>query len=1516
MSAQVAPRLAAPEVFEAVGESELPADTGMPAGEPTPVVRVGELLEARTATSATFELSDGSFVTEIAAGPVHARDGSGGWVEIDTDLERTADGFTPKAVDHELVLPGAVDEPARFETEQGWVEFAFEAAGEAVGVASLVEDVEDVVPVVDGAAVTCPMGEVDLRLTATPSGVKEEVVLADASAPRAYSWRLAAAPELTATLTEGNEVEFVDAEGEIQFWVPAPFMIDASDDFDVRSSDFEVSLERDGDEWVYGLVADDDWLDAPERQWPVTIDPTFTNSPRYDCVLTSSTLADKPYCGADGLRVGRMASGAIRRTIVNFDIAIAWAIASREPVHVMGAELSMALTADSGPRFDTSLRPLTEEFNNGATWNQRTASAGWSTPGAGGGAVGPEIPGSGRGALASGSDPFWGSEPGRVFWYPTRQVQQWFDYGYSNGELVGEREFGFRLAARDETAVGEMRFHSSEAARWQDYPRLKVQWSRGIGATDQTTFVGETSVSDRSSYAVNAATGNLYVTATDLTIAGVAGHDLTVDRAYNSSRRISTSEHVDSSSEYVGAFGAGWTSMIDPQARIRTYQANNRITYTHPSGWTQAFIDRTGNGSYVSTRNSSKLRITLDASNPAEMFTVEDRATKTTEVFTSAGRLRRIIDRNGNEIVLGADAAGRVSSITDQVRGSFLTVTYNAAGLVSRITDHTGRRSVYSYSGANLTSQTLQNSSGASVGGVHRYMYGTSGQMSRITDPKGAHHDITYKPTNAVINGGGVATVTRPRGGTTTYSYTTPLDWSDFEQGPTQTDVTDARSNVTRYLSDRRGWVTRVTDARGNRRSSGFDAFGNVASFTDSKGGETTNSYTDDGLGLVSSLTAGGRLHEFDLDNAAEPFQPGGYDNPEGKLTGYGYTASGNVERVTDPVGGEVFIEHNSVGNVLWVTDGRATSRSQTTYRTVYSYDQDHRLIRIAPPGGRRRVTIDAYDALHRPIRITDGSGTSVYTYDLLGRTTSVTYPDGQQIVFGYDANGNRTSRSDASGTVYDADGNITRETFPDSRGTIDYVYDAVGNLTSMTDAAGTVGYAYNAVNLPTTITEPGGHVIRYVYKSNSDEIDEVSFPTGTTRVTQKMEYFGDGEIEEIIAERGTSTLAEVAYTYTPTPKGADTTGSLRRTRVLDNGNGTGNETTTYGYDDAGRLERATTGQSGQSSHFYEYDRAGNRTRHRVTVDGVQQSTTYFGYDAASELCWSGPIPAGTVSTANYCTSNPFGSTRYVHDAAGNLISGGGYQLGYDRANRTTTMTTPTGGALPASYAGAGQAERLTAGPATFVSSLLGVTGMVETGARTAWTRGPDGTLLGQRRTIGGVTTRSYYLTDGLGSVIAVVNQTGTVTNRYDYAPLRRNRRTVPHQRLCRQPVAVRRRIPGHPDRAVQDRAPLPRTRARTVDPSRPRRQPHQPDPAVRNQPLRLRRLQPRQLHRHHRAQRPRRALRSPGRESLGKQLPIVVRLYRPSFCSRRRSVYGSGCGSVWPRPRSRRDGVWDHVHQ
>jgi RHS repeat-associated protein len=66
--------------------------------------------------------------------------------------------------------------------------------------------------------------------------------------------------------------------------------------------------------------------------------------------------------------------------------------------------------------------------------------------------------------------------------------------------------------------------------------------------------------------------------------------------------------------------------------------------------------------------------------------------------------------------------------------------------------------------------------------------------------------------------------------------------------------------------------------------------------------------------------------------------------------------------------------------------------------------------------------------------------------------------------------------------------------------------------------------------------------------------------------------------------------------------------------------------------------------------------------------------------------------------------------------------------------------------------------------------------------SRTAWLRTPDGGLVGQRTTdlAGPSTTRAYYLTDGLGSVLAVVDQNGTVRNRYHYSPYGETTRTCP----------------------------------------------------------------------------------------------------------------------------------------
>jgi RHS repeat-associated protein len=123
----------------------------------------------------------------------------------------------------------------------------------------------------------------------------------------------------------------------------------------------------------------------------------------------------------------------------------------------------------------------------------------------------------------------------------------------------------------------------------------------------------------------------------------------------------------------------------------------------------------------------------------------------------------------------------------------------------------------------------------------------------------------------------------------------------------------------------------------------------------------------------------------------------------------------------------------------------------------------------------------------------------------------------------------------------------------------------------------------------------------------------------------------------------------------------------------------------------------------------------------------------------------------------------------YGFDANGNLISSsaGGGSLTYNAKDQSTAITWNSTTLSPLSYADVGQTERVQAGSINQYSSPLGlVIDKVGTN-RTDYIRDNNGNLIGQRNPDG---TRWYYLKDGLGSVVAVINEAGTtIGHRYGY---------------------------------------------------------------------------------------------------------------------------------------------------
>ncbi len=213
--------------------------------------------------------------------------------------------------------------------------------------------------------------------------------------------------------------------------------------------------------------------------------------------------------------------------------------------------------------------------------------------------------------------------------------------------------------------------------------------------------------------------------------------------------------------------------------------------------------------------------------------------------------------------------------------------------------------------------------------------------------------------------------------------------------------------------------------------------------------------------------------------------------------------------------------------------------------------------------------------------------------------------------------------------------------------------------------------------------------------------------------------------------------LATVAYTY-------DAVGN--RLSAVGSTQGAGGSNFTYQYDPLSQLDTATEAALGLTN--YEYDAVGNRTQ---VVDPV------------------GTTPYTPNNLNQYAT---VGSTTYQYDPNGNLTFDGTTTYTYDAENRLITATVS---GLPTSvyaYDAFGRRISKTVNGTTTKFTYDGDQILEELNASDQQLAeyingsGIDEPLRMQRGT-----TKSYYLVDGLGSIIGLTNPQGKIVEQYTYDP-------------------------------------------------------------------------------------------------------------------------------------------------
>lgn len=718
--------------------------------------------------------------------------------------------------------------------------------------------------------------------------------------------------------------------------------------------------------------------------------------------------------------------------------------------------------------------------------------------------------------------------------------------------------------------------------------------------------------------------------------------------------------------------------------------------------------------------------------------------------------LSSITDRNGNTLTLnyesGVNGAMRINSVSDGNRS--LTFTYRSGtNLIASVSDPLGRKIKFSYQLNDKTGHYQLTSFEDAEGNQTTYTYGdasklsTSKLLTRIQLPKGNYIENDYdanrrlRKTSSGRNGvpttqtsvsvaakyGASASTTstvdvKRATGTSSYNYT----FNENNRVTSMTGEEGLYANTTYGSSTHPHLPTAMQNNKTTMSNVSYDANGNVTSFTIQGDGSLTTTMTYDEMNNLTSFTdPNNNKFTYTYDASGNLT---GISGPEGASSSISVNSKGLPTAITNAMGIKTTFEYNSYGNLTKATQAALNLSSTAAYdrasrmksstdalnrTTSFEYDDNDNL--TCQTDAEDHQTNFEYDANDNLISITNAkNGVTTLTYDnATDWLTSVEF-GGASRRYTYNDDGTISSLTKPDGTrlncSYDDLGRIT------SDGINSYSYDSKMRLQSVSRDGKTLTFGYDGFNRITS-TSCDGTRNTYTYDNNGN-MTAVNNTTYTYDGLNRMTAVKFNGKTIRYTYRKDSRISEVSY-----PNGM---------------------TTTYGYDAAGRLTSKTTKVNGTTitGYTYELDRVGNITSQTVT-------------EPYSNMLLSNEDVSYSYNSANRITRA--GDLSFSFDDNGNTIKRGGEQYQWDKADRLTRA-----GSTSISYDPLGLIASY--GDITFTTDPLGMGNVLsdsKSGAEYIYGNGLEARIKNGRV--------SYYVTDFRGSVVAIVDESGNVTHKYQY---------------------------------------------------------------------------------------------------------------------------------------------------
>ena len=596
-----------------------------------------------------------------------------------------------------------------------------------------------------------------------------------------------------------------------------------------------------------------------------------------------------------------------------------------------------------------------------------------------------------------------------------------------------------------------------------------------------------------------------------------------------------------------------------------------------------------------------------------------------------------------NSVDITYDNKHNVTGTADQT-GVETTYTYNNQGQVTGKTITKGglqttETMTYTADGNYLAAHT------DARGGTTKYYYDNDptglltaqkGLLTNVIDPEGNETKYVYDSnTDELVSTTGLADSTPLA--TTSVTTQDHMPKTITRNGGTNSAVTysynyDTQNRVTAAMV---GGQTLITNAYDNRQRLAQQTFINGATYTpmydsrdrlasDKWDNTQTSAYfynENDRLSQVVDYTFSTSItsrYGYSFDGLLESIT--GSDGTQTKL---GYDIKGLLSSLT-------FTENGDTIHDAWYSSdnqGRPTKASLFSLdgaSLAYDYDEMGRLT--------ERSLETSSTVINSPVTYIEGQNGSVT--DLVSQYTNEDIAAGvtiQQYDYGYDANGNITSITDAAGktTTYTYDGLNRLTSESDGTTTFGYDYDANGNLdTVMQDSSPLHSYSYNKSTWKDQLSAFDNKAITYDSLGNPLTYDGKTFSWQRGRQLAGITGGGDNisYTYDAAGRRASKTVATAG-----SPGGVTTTYTYANDTLIRQSDGT--NTLDFTYDASGK---AVGFMHNGTPYFYLRNLQNDVV---AIVDAEGTTVAAYEYDAWGNMTviddFVGPMPGPTLAEIN-----------------------------------------------------------------------------------------------------------------------------------------------------------------------------------------------------------------------------------------------------------------------------------------